>query len=179
MLFFVVVCACSHLRACFTFYGTQRFLTTRSPMYLFLFFLSSSSFVTLGAMFFSSIGMLINPAFLLDQAFVIGWLTVSVLVVKGLVGFLVVRAFGHTSFVSITTGLGLAQISEFAFVLTTQGLQSKLMAEDAYRTILGTTAVSLFITPLVFQATPFVTSLLLPDGSSSSDAAVLKHKHAV
>ena len=100
-----------------------------------------------GALFFSSMGMLINPAFL-----VVNWMEVLLLValtvvLKTLVMYATNRLFdvGHEDALHIA--LCLSQIGEFAFVLASQGLRAGLLAREDYMLLLGVTAVSIFVTP--------------------------------
>ncbi len=100
-----------------------------------------------GALFFSSMGMLINPLFLLHN-----WKEVMVLValtvlMKAAVTFAAMRLFKVRSEDAAHVALCLSQIGEFAFVLASQGLRAGLLQREDYMLLLGVTAVSIFITP--------------------------------
>lgn len=68
---------------------------------------------------------------------------------KSLITFITVRLFGYSLEIAVRTGLGLAQVGEFAFVLASDGLSVGLLTKDLYFLLLGTTAVSIFITPFI------------------------------
>lgn len=94
-----------------------------------------------GALFFSSIGMLLNPHFILDNWLEILLLVTVTIALKTLVAFVVVRIFGLTSSNSLHVGLCLSQVGEFAFILASQGLRASLITRDDYMLLLGVTAV--------------------------------------
>ena len=100
-----------------------------------------------GALFFSSMGMLINPAFLLHNLAEVIALVVVTVVLKCLIGCLCTRLWGQSSQDALHISLCLAQIGEFAFVLASQGLRAGLLVRDDYMLLLGVTAVSIFCTP--------------------------------
>ncbi len=76
--------------------------------------------------FFVSIGMLIEPLFLLSHAGEIALLVTVILLGKFLIGAGVIRLFGYSASVSARAGLLLAQIGEFSFVLAGVGLHRTL-----------------------------------------------------
>jgi CPA2 family monovalent cation:H+ antiporter-2 len=65
-----------------------------------------------------------------------------------------VRVFGYPLRTAIIAGLGLAQIGEFSFVLASEGQFLGLVSRRVYLLILGTTAVTLVVTPFVLQLIP-------------------------
>jgi Kef-type K+ transport system membrane component KefB len=102
-----------------------------------------------GALFFSSIGMLMDPFFLLHNAPVIGGLVLVTVVVKSILTFVIVRLFGYSTEISLKTGLGLAQVGEFAFVLSSSGVSYGLINTSQYNYLAAITTVSLVLTPLL------------------------------
>jgi len=71
-----------------------------------------------------------------------------------------VSIFRYPLRVAIFAGLGLAQIGEFSFVLASEGQKLGLVSRRVYLLILGTTAVTLVITPFLLKATPQILELL-------------------
>ncbi|NEQ77010.1 MAG: sodium:calcium exchanger [Okeania sp. SIO2C9] len=106
------------------------------------------------ALFFVAIGMLIDPFFLWSHLEIILGLVFLVLVGKFLIVTPIVRIFGYPLKTAILTGLGLAQIGEFSFVLASAGQTLGLVSRRVYLLILGTTAVTLVITPFVLKIVP-------------------------
>lgn len=61
----------------------------------------------------------------------------------------IVRLFGYSLDIAVRTGVGLSQIGEFAFVLSSEGVALGLITGAQYHFLVATTAVSLFFTPTV------------------------------
>ncbi|MEA5538042.1 cation:proton antiporter [Limnoraphis robusta Tam1] len=106
------------------------------------------------ALFFVAVGMLIDPVFLWEHLELILGLVCLVVLGKSLLIIPIVRSFGYTIKTSIIAGLGLAQIGEFSFVLASAGQTLGLVSRRVYLLILGTTAVTLVITPFVLKLIP-------------------------
>ena len=105
-------------------------------------------------LFFAAIGMLIDPVFLWNNLELILGLVALVLVGKFLVVTPLVKAFRYPLKTALTVGLGLAQIGEFSFVLASEGKSLGLVSRRVYMLILGTTAVTLVLTPFVLSLVP-------------------------
>ena len=112
------------------------------------------------ALFFAAIGMLIDPLFLWQNWELILGLVGVVLVGKWIIITPILRLFGYPLKTAITVGLGLAQIGEFSFVLASEGQSLGFVSRRVYLLLLGTTAVTLVITPLVLKLTPKLFSWL-------------------
>jgi CPA2 family monovalent cation:H+ antiporter-2 len=140
------------------------------------------------SLFFAAIGMLIDPLFLWNNLELILGLVTLVFIGKFLIVTPLVRLFGYPLKTAIIAGLGLAQIGEFSFVLASEGQALGLVSRRVYLLILGTTAVTLVVTPFVMrlipqlfiwaEAVPWLKSLL--EGSDlplevSENAALEQH----
>jgi CPA2 family monovalent cation:H+ antiporter-2 len=102
-----------------------------------------------GLLFFVSVGMLLDPAFL-----VANWQTVLVVVLlvaagKGLIFGGLSRLFGYGNIVPLAVGLGLFQVGEFSFVLARVGISSGSISQDLYALTLTTAIVTMLLTPIV------------------------------
>lgn len=106
------------------------------------------------ALFFAAIGMLIDPVFLISKWELILGLVCLVTIGKFLVVTPIVKLFGYPLKTAIIAGLGLAQIGEFSFVLASEGQILGLVSRQVYLLILGTTAVTLVLTPFLLQFAP-------------------------
>jgi CPA2 family monovalent cation:H+ antiporter-2 len=106
------------------------------------------------ALFFAAIGMLIDPVFLWNNLELILGLVCLVFVGKFLIVTPLVKVFRYPLKTAIIAGLGLAQIGEFSFVLASEGQALGLVSRRVYLLILGTTAVTLVVTPFVLQLIP-------------------------
>ncbi|MEE3715459.1 cation:proton antiporter [Tumidithrix elongata RA019] len=111
-------------------------------------------------LFFASIGMLIDPVFLWQNLDLILGLVAIAMVGKFLIVVPLVRLFRYPLRLAIFTGFGLAQIGEFSFVLASEGQKLGLVSRQVYLLILGTTAVTLMITPFLLKATPQILLLM-------------------
>ncbi|MBG1265082.1 cation:proton antiporter domain-containing protein [Nostoc sp. WHI] len=108
------------------------------------------------SLFFAAIGMLIDPVFLWNNLELILGLVALVFVGKFLIITPLVKLFRYPLKTAIITGLGLAQIGEFSFVLASEGQSLGLVSRQIYLLILGTTAVTLMLTPFVLRLMPFL-----------------------
>ncbi|QIR39395.1 sodium:calcium exchanger [Tolypothrix sp. PCC 7910] len=108
------------------------------------------------SLFFASIGMLIDPVFLWKNLELILGLVAIVFVGKFLIITPLVKLFRYPLKTALIAGLGLAQIGEFSFVLASEGQALGLVSRTVYLLILGTTAVTLVITPFVLRLVPFL-----------------------
>jgi monovalent cation:H+ antiporter-2, CPA2 family len=106
------------------------------------------------SLFFVTIGMLIDPVFLWNHLELILGLVFLVFVGKFLIITPIVRLFGYPLKTALIAGLGLAQIGEFSFVLASSGQSLGLVSRNVYLLILGTTAVTLVLTPFVLRSVP-------------------------
>lgn len=106
------------------------------------------------SLFFAVVGMLIDPVFIWNNLELILGLVALALVGKFLIVMPLVRAFRYSWKTSFIVGLGLAQIGEFSFVLASKGQALGLVSRQVYLLILGTTAVTLVITPFMLRLIP-------------------------
>jgi monovalent cation:H+ antiporter-2, CPA2 family len=106
------------------------------------------------ALFFAAIGMLIDPLFLWDNLDLILGLVSIVFIGKFLIITPLVRLFGYPLQTALIAGLGLAQIGEFSFVLASEGRSLGLVSRRVYLLLLGTTAVTLVVTPFILRLIP-------------------------
>ncbi|KAK4283949.1 hypothetical protein QN277_000846 [Acacia crassicarpa] len=111
------------------------------------------------ALFLASIGMLIHVHFLWNHVDILLAAVILVIIVKTIVAASVVKGFGYSNKTSILVGMSLAQIGEFAFVLLSRASNLHLVEGKLYLLLLGTTALSLVTTPLLFKLIPAVVHL--------------------
>ncbi|XP_031252401.1 K(+) efflux antiporter 4-like isoform X2 [Pistacia vera] len=111
------------------------------------------------ALFLASIGMLIHVHFLWNHVDILLAAVLLVIVVKTVVVATVVKGFKYSNKTSVLVGMSLAQIGEFAFVLLSRASNLHLVEGKLYLLLLGTTALSLVTTPLLFKLIPAVVNL--------------------
>jgi len=113
-----------------------------------------------GAIFFVSVGMMINPQVLLDYAGPIALLcavTIFGKVFSTTVGALMA---GQTLRTSIQAGFGLAQIGEFSFIIATLGVTLGVTSDFLYPIAVAVSAVTTLTTPYLIKASGPVASWL-------------------
>lgn len=109
-----------------------------------------------GTIFFVSVGMLINPAMMLEYIVPIIILTFVTIFVKGF--FTSAGAFlsGQPIKTSIQTGMSMAQIGEFSFIIATLGLSLGVISEFLYPIAVAVSAITTLTTPYMIKASlPF------------------------
>ncbi|XP_010495931.1 PREDICTED: K(+) efflux antiporter 4 [Camelina sativa] len=111
------------------------------------------------ALFLASIGMLIHMHFLWNHVDILLAAVLLVIVIKTVVVAIVVKVFGYNNKTAVLVGMSLAQIGEFAFVLLSRASNLHLIESKLYLLLLGTTALSLVTTPLLFKLIPAVVHL--------------------
>ncbi|XP_034699810.1 K(+) efflux antiporter 4 isoform X3 [Vitis riparia] len=111
------------------------------------------------ALFLASIGMLIHVHFLWNHVDILLAAVILVIIIKTIVVSTVVKGFGYNNKTSLLVGMSLAQIGEFAFVLLSRASNLHLVEGKLYLLLLGTTALSLVTTPLLFKLIPAVVHL--------------------
>ncbi|KAJ0243323.1 K(+) efflux antiporter 6 [Hirschfeldia incana] len=111
------------------------------------------------ALFLASIGMLVNVHFLWTHVDILLASVILVIIIKTTIVTTVVKGFGYNNKTALLVGISLAQIGEFAFVLLSRASNLHLIEGKLYLLLLGTTALSLVTTPLVFKVIPAVVHL--------------------
>jgi monovalent cation:H+ antiporter-2, CPA2 family len=103
-------------------------------------------------LFFLSIGMLLDPSFVLkNPGFILACLAV-ILLAKSLVACLVVLVLGYSVRTGLTVAIGLAQIGEFSFLLSQQAQALNLMPQEGFSVVVTCALISITLNPLLFKA---------------------------
>lgn len=106
-----------------------------------------------GLLFFTSVGMLLDPTFLLENWSGVLQLVLLVAIGKSLLMAGIVRSFGYGNVIPLAVGLGMFQIGEFSFVLGRVGIEGGFLNIEQYSYVLSATIISMLITPLVSSFT--------------------------
>ncbi|WP_071188119.1 cation:proton antiporter [Trichormus sp. NMC-1] len=115
---------------------------------------------TFASLFFASIGMLIDPAILINNFGLILELVTLVMLGKAAIILVIVLKFGYSLKNAIIVSFGINQIGEFSFVLSLVGLKLGLISQQTYSLLLGTTAITLLLTPLSLNVAPLIADSL-------------------
>jgi CPA2 family monovalent cation:H+ antiporter-2 len=104
---------------------------------------------TFSGIFFISIGMLLDLRFLLEHWALLLGMVAALLVVKAVVGAAATRLLKRSLQVSIVSGLSLAQVGEFSFILATVGVPLGLLRPEAHQMFIGAAVLSMLAAPFV------------------------------
>ena len=108
-------------------------------------------FVTL---FFASIGTLTDLRWVVTHGLALAGLVAAIVLGKTLVIWLVALRFRSTHRHALATGISLAQVGEFAFVLAQIAWSSNLIAGDTFRLMVSATVATLLLTPYLVTIAP-------------------------
>ena len=103
-------------------------------------------------LFFVSVGMLFDPAVLVEAPRAVLATLAIVVLGKSAAAFLIVRAFGHPTGTALTIAASLAQIGEFSFILAALGVSLGLLPPEGRDLILAASILSILLNPLLFAA---------------------------
>jgi len=103
------------------------------------------------ALFFVTIGMLIDPRTWLSSWRILAVLVAMILVGKFSIWFAVVRLFGYPAQTAMRVGIGLTQIGEFSFILAQVSLYAGLIGKDVYNATLAASLVTVLVNATLFK----------------------------
>ncbi len=103
------------------------------------------------ALFFVTIGMLIDPRTVFSNWRVLAVMVGLILVGKFAVWFTVVRLFGYPAQTALRAGLGLTQIGEFSFILAEVSLHAGLIGADVYNATLAASLITILVNATLFK----------------------------
>ncbi len=126
------------------------------------------------ALFFVSLGMLLNPAFIAEYWLLVALTVALIIAIKFLVVFGLVRLFGYGGGVALLVGAGLFQIGEFSFILAEGGISAGIISSQFYSLIIASAIITMLLTPLsISLASRLYTKLVLvPRGRESESRGV-------
>jgi len=102
-------------------------------------------------LFFVSVGMLFEPAFVVREPLLLLAALGVVLVGKPLAALAVVAALGYSTRTALVVALGLAQIGEFSFILGDLARHHGLLPETGQSLLVACALVSITLNPLLFR----------------------------
>jgi CPA2 family monovalent cation:H+ antiporter-2 len=102
-------------------------------------------------LFFVSVGMLFEPAFLIREPLLLVAALAVVLIGKPLAALAVVAILGYSTRTGLVVAVGLAQIGEFSFILGELARHHGLLSETAYSLLVACALVSISLNPLLFR----------------------------
>ncbi|XP_048656530.1 transmembrane and coiled-coil domain-containing protein 3 isoform X3 [Marmota marmota marmota] len=108
----------------------------------------------LAIVFFASIGLHVFPTFVVYELTVLVFLTLSVVVMKFVLAALVLSLIlpKSSQYMKWIISAGLAQVSEFSFVLGSRARRAGIISREVYLLILSVTTLSLLLAPVLWRA---------------------------
>jgi monovalent cation:H+ antiporter-2, CPA2 family len=103
-------------------------------------------------LFFVSVGMLLDPGYLIESPGLIAAALAVVLVGKPAVALIIVRLLGYPFRVALAVAIALAQIGEFSFILSSVGRDLGILTSAAANTLVPVSIVSIVLNPLLYRA---------------------------
>ncbi|SCY81092.1 cation:proton antiporter domain-containing protein [Flavobacterium caeni] len=104
-----------------------------------------------GAVFFVSVGMLINPSTLVEYAIPVAILTLVTIFGQSLSATGGALLSGQPLKPAVQTGMSLSQIGEFSFIIATLGMSLGVTSSFLYPTVVAVSAVTTFTTPFMVR----------------------------
>ena len=116
-------------------------------------------------LFFVSVGMLFDPAYLVEAPGLVAATLAMVLVGKSLIALGIVALLGYPLRVSLAVAVALAQIGEFSFIVALLGRQLDILPAAGANTLVAAAIVSITLNPLLYRLIDPVTRLAARDSA--------------
>lgn len=102
-------------------------------------------------LFFVSVGMLFEPAILINHYLAVIVTVIIIIFGKSLAAYVLVRMLKHSKRTALTIAASLAQIGEFAFILAALGVVLGVIDQEAQNLVLAGAIISILLNPIVFN----------------------------
>ena len=113
-----------------------------------------------GAIFFVSVGMLVDPQVLADYALPIILLVLTIIVGQSIFGSMAFMLGGESLKSAMRCGFSMAQIGEFSFIIASLGLALGVISDFLYPVVVAVSVITTFLTPYMIRlATPVYNAL--------------------
>ena len=120
-----------------------------------------------GAIFFVSVGMLVDPQIIVSYAWPIVTLVLTILIGQATLGSFAFMLSGESLKSAMRCGFSMAQIGEFSFIIASLGLSLGVISDFLYPVVVAVSVITTFLTPYMIRlATPAYSALesRLPKG---------------
>ncbi|MBR6286506.1 MAG: cation:proton antiporter [Bacteroidaceae bacterium] len=107
-----------------------------------------------GAIFFVSVGMLVDPHIIAQYIVPIVAITLAILVGQSVFGTLGYLMSGQPLKVAMQSGFSMAQIGEFAFIIAASGMALGVTSDFLYPIVVAVSVITTFLTPYMIKAAP-------------------------
>lgn len=127
--------------------------------------------VVLLTLFFGAAGMVADPIWIVKNGHIVAKVVLALTIGKVLVTWTIFAALGQSHRVAAATGLCLAQVGEFAFVLGSIGRVSGVVTEKAYALVVSAAIVSFFLSAVLVPLAPRFGNWISRFGKSQDQSA--------
>ncbi len=127
-----------------------------------------------GAVFFVSVGMMLDPSIIVSHFGSVMLICMVIITGKILSVSIGALGTGQSLTTSVYSGLSMAQIGEFSFIIATLGLSYKAIDEILYPIIVSASLITTFTTPYLIKLAPTLTKFI-EDKSSKRILSLLDH----
>lgn len=104
-----------------------------------------------GAIFFVSVGMMVDPGMIVEYAVPILVITLAVLLGQSFFGTLGMLLSGQSLKTSMQCGFSLTQIGEFAFIIASLGVSLGVTSHFLYPIVVAVSVITTFLTPYMIR----------------------------
>ena len=104
-----------------------------------------------GAVFFVSVGMLVDPKIIVEYAIPIGVLVLTILIGQSIFGTFGFLIGGQSLKSAMRCGFSMAQIGEFSFIIASLGLSLHVTGEFLYPVVVAVSVITTFLTPYMIR----------------------------
>ncbi len=104
-----------------------------------------------GAVFFVSVGMLVEPQILVDYALPIIVITLAIIIGQSTLGTFGYMLSGQPLSQAMRCGFSMAQIGEFAFIIASLGLSLGVIGNFLYPVVVAVSVITTFLTPYMIR----------------------------
>jgi CPA2 family monovalent cation:H+ antiporter-2 len=126
------------------------------------------------SVFFVSLGMILNVDVLRENTGYILLTSLGIIVIKAVIVFGLVKLLKYPLRTALLSGVMLAQIGEFSFVLASHGLQQKVISGFIYQGFIGASVLTFIATPLLVSLTYYLLARKNISEENQSDEKINK-----
>jgi CPA2 family monovalent cation:H+ antiporter-2 len=128
-------------------------------------------------LFFAAIGMMVDPIWIGEHWLLVTGTLAGIILAKPVIIWAIVRLFHSPHGIALATGVCLAQVGEFSFVLAILAQSLGIIERELFRLVVSVTVLTLFLTPYLVRSAPHLArwiEKLLPSGDLAGIAETVE-----
>jgi monovalent cation:H+ antiporter-2, CPA2 family len=130
------------------------------------------------SIFFVSIGLLLNIEFVLENPLLLLGISAGILLLKSTIILAIVKMLKYPLRVAVITGISIAQVGEFSFILALAGMRFDLISTDFYNAFIAASIFTMTLTPIMLNISPKIAmriSKMEPDSKKEKTTGMEGH----